>query len=94
MPKVIIPKDDICIHRGIHGRWIGRDGKVWSVCNMPLPYLENCINLLELTLNSAYPHKIVGPQGSERRIPYTKEEILQAEDQLRMLNNELLWRLA
>jgi len=90
MPKVSIPDISVCTHRGIHGKWIGRDMKMYAVCAMPLPYLKNCIELLSFSLSQVWPYKIVDRgSGNYSREPYTDAEVAHAEDQLRMLEGEL-----
>jgi hypothetical protein len=53
MPTITLSKAT-CPHRGQHPIWTGRKGQPVAVCLMPLPYLKNCIRLLNESLQNAY----------------------------------------
>ena len=84
MPILTLPNKTDCIHNNIHGKWIVAQGVHYAVCAMPRPYLINCIEMLQRTLDEAYP-----VQPNVERSPLTLKEIAQTEDQLKMLKVEL-----
>lgn len=75
MPKVSIPDNSTCIHSTTHPKWHGTEG-IWAMCRMPLPYLNNCIAMLRLTL--------ADPTAS-----LTDIELAETKDALAMMQVEL-----
>lgn len=83
MPKIVSTPKNICLHNDIHPKWIAQ-GQHIAVCAMAKPYLINCIDMLQRTLDEAYPFV-----AQLNRSPLTQKEIKQTQDQLRMLQTEL-----